>query len=61
MSVVTTTRRASADELAAEMDRRGKVIEELEARLSLRDTFLVEKDLWHEFATTVLGKRPDRT
>lgn len=34
MSTVTYTRPASIEELAAEMDRRGKVIEQLEARLA---------------------------
>jgi len=34
MSITTTTRQASIDEIAAEMDRRGMVIEQLEARLA---------------------------
>lgn len=34
MSVSTITRQASANEIAAEMDRRGHVIERLEARLA---------------------------
>ena len=34
MSVTTQSRQASVDQIAAEMDRRGKVIEQLEARLS---------------------------
>lgn len=34
MAVTHTTRPASADEIAAEMDRRGKVIERLEADLA---------------------------
>lgn len=33
MSVITVSRQSTPDELAAEMDRRGAVIEELEARL----------------------------
>lgn len=33
-----------------------KNIADLEARLSLRDTFICEKGLWDEFATTVLAK-----
>ncbi|SHO65846.1 hypothetical protein SAMN02745172_02493 [Pseudoxanthobacter soli DSM 19599] len=38
MSVVSTTRPASVDEIAAEMDRRGAVIERLEAEIAaLRD------------------------
>lgn len=32
MSVTTTNRRASIEEIAAEMDRRGQVVERLEAR-----------------------------
>lgn len=55
MSVTTTKRQASTDEIAAEMDRRGKAIEDLEARLSLRDTFIADKGLWHEFASTRLS------
>lgn len=42
MTVTCTTRPASADEIAAEMDRRGKVIERLEAKLRL-----VEQDRVH--------------
>lgn len=34
MSISTTTRQASVDEIASEMDRRGLVIERLEARLA---------------------------
>lgn len=34
MSVTTTTRQASYDEVVAEMDRRGAVIERLERRLA---------------------------
>ena len=34
MSITTTTRQASTDEIIAEMDRRGRVIEQLEARLA---------------------------
>ena len=34
MSIIHTTRTASVDEIAAEMDRRGAVIEQLEARLA---------------------------
>lgn len=34
MSTTTTTRQASVDEIATEMDRRGAVIEQLEARLA---------------------------
>jgi len=34
MSITTTTRQASIDEIAAEMDRRGMLIEQLEARLA---------------------------
>ncbi len=34
MSIITMTRPAKAEEIAAEMDRRGKVIEQLEARLA---------------------------
>lgn len=34
MTVTHTTRAASIDEIAAEMDRRGAVIERLEAKLS---------------------------
>lgn len=37
MSVVTVSRKASDDEIAAEMDRRGKVIESLEVQ---RDALL---------------------
>lgn len=33
-TTTTTTRQASIDEIAAEMDRRGTVIERLEARLA---------------------------
>ncbi|GGE36537.1 hypothetical protein GCM10007276_12540 [Agaricicola taiwanensis] len=40
MSITTTTRSASVDEIAAEMDRRGRVIEELEAKLTTRDSLL---------------------
>jgi hypothetical protein len=55
--LATIVRQASIDETAAEMDRRGKVIEALERRLTLRDTYIVEKGLWHEFATTVLAPK----
>lgn len=37
MSISTTTRQASVDEIASEMDRRGLVIERLEARLAYID------------------------
>lgn len=37
MSISTHSRRASIDEIAAEMDRRGRVIEELEAQLAAKD------------------------
>lgn len=71
MSVFTIKRLATPDELAAEMDRRGTVIEQLEtnlrhwreecgklhARLSLRDTFIAEKGMWSEFAETVLHQQ----
>lgn len=30
--------------------------DDFDARLSLRDTFITEKGLWHEFATTVLSR-----
>lgn len=35
MAVITTSRKASVDEIAAEMDRRGTVIEKLEAERNL--------------------------
>lgn len=31
-------------------------VEDFERRLSLRDTYLSEKGLWHEFATTMLPR-----
>jgi hypothetical protein len=40
MSVVHSARQASIDEIAAEMDRRGEVIEKLEASLKLAETAL---------------------
>lgn len=52
MSVVTSSRRASVDEIAAEMDRRGKSIERLEAQRdalleALRDIDAVAVDFGH--------------
>ena len=40
MSVSTVTRHASTDEIAAEMDRRGSVIEALEERMANAQTML---------------------
>lgn len=34
MSITTNTRQARADEIVSEMDRRGRIIERLEARLA---------------------------
>lgn len=52
MSIVTATRPASIDEIAAEMDRRGKAIESLEAQRdalldALRDIDAVAVDFGH--------------
>lgn len=52
MSIVTTTRPASTDEIAAEMDRRGRAIESLEAQRdalldALRDIDAVAVDFGH--------------
>lgn len=43
--------KAAFDRMAA---RNIELSAEASDRLSLRDTFIVEKGLWHEFATTVL-------
>ena len=40
MSIVTHTRPATTNELAAEMDRRGEVIERLEAKIGSLETAL---------------------
>ena len=40
--------------LLARASQDAETIKALEARLSLRDTFICEKGLWHEFASTVL-------
>lgn len=52
MSVVTVSRKASVDEVAAEMDRRGRAIEKLEAQRdalldALRDIDAVAVDYGH--------------
>lgn len=40
MAIITNSRQASVDEIAAEMDRRGKVIERLEEKIGSLETAL---------------------
>ena len=44
-----------AEQMSAARARFFEQASDLEARLSLRDTFICEKGLWNEFATTVLA------
>lgn len=44
MTIVSTTRRAASDEIVREMDRRGDVIEKLEARIERLQEALIDID-----------------